>query len=141
MCGPEPKELSAYLEELPLRSIRFQLSNGTLVSIEVRVASSPEQMFWGFQYAKPDELENNVILFALEAEMTAAFHMKNVDYALDLMLVGADGQILDIQRMHPGSKHYGIKTPVRYALEARAGFFTERGITAGVATLVLDSVR
>ncbi len=63
--------------------------------------------------------------------------MRNVKAPLDIAFIDDDGQIVDIQRMEPyvlGAAreiYYSPPGPVAAALEARAGYFAEHGISAG----------
>jgi uncharacterized membrane protein (UPF0127 family) len=105
--------------------------------LTVRLAATPERQATGFQCATPDEIDRTLILFDFGAEIQTRFHMENVARPLDIAFAKADGRIFAIQQMAPGpGALYGPLGAFRYALEARAGFFAERGVRAGEARLV-----
>ena len=59
-------------------------------------------------------------------------HMWNVQAPLDIAFAKADGRIVSILRMEPGARTaHGPMAWFRYAIEARGGYFKERGIAVG----------
>ena len=114
-------------------------TDGGSVELHVRVAETPEQQAGGFQCATRDEIRQHLILFDFGREIPTSFHMQNVPEALDIAFAKADGRIFAILRMESSpTALYGPMGPFRYALEARAGFFASRGITAGTARLLVS---
>jgi zinc transport system permease protein len=105
--------------------------------LTVRLADTPDRQATGFQCATPEEIGRTLILFDFGAEIQTRFHMENVARPLDIAFAKADGRIFSIQQMAPGpGALYGPLATFRYALEAPAGFFAERGVRAGEARLV-----
>jgi len=120
---------------MPERTVTIETPHRS-VTLHVKVADTPERRAAGFQCATPDEIQGHLILFDLGEEIWTQFHMRNVPAALDIAFAKADGSIFTILRMEPHpTRLYGPMTTFRYALEARAGFFAEEGITRGSARL------
>lgn len=96
--------------------------------IEVRVADDDKERSAGFQYlcAGPRVLP---ILFVFSDQRRVGFHMRNVQFPLDIGFFDDHGQLMEIQTMVPGNKLYFPRQPFRYALEAPAGFYKERSLT------------
>jgi uncharacterized membrane protein (UPF0127 family) len=112
-------------------------ADGRRVPVTVKVAALPEEQAAGFQCAAPAEIQRTLILFDFDAEIQTAFHMRNVAAPLDIAFIKADGRIFAILRMAPSpTALYGPLGPFRWALEARAGFFTGQGIHQGAARLM-----
>ena len=123
---------------MPSARLTLRTSAGAQ-ALTVRVADTPERQAAGFQCATPEEIERTLILFDFGHEIQTRFHMENVPRPLDIAFAKADGRIFSIQQMAPGAGGlYGPLGAFRYALEARAGFFAERGVRAGAARLVRD---
>lgn len=102
------------------------------VKIPVRLAATGEARRAGFQCATAEEIETAVILFDFGTEVMRGFHMWNVRAPLDIAFAKADGRIVSILRMESGAREaHGPMAWFRYAIEARAGYFTERGIAVG----------
>jgi len=63
--------------------------------------------------------------------------MRNVPLPLDIAFAKESGRIFSILRMDPSpTKEYGPMGAFRYAIEARAGFFAEKGIAPGHSLLM-----
>lgn len=120
---------------MPERTVTIETPH-RLVTLRAKVADTPERQAAGFQCATPGEIRSQFILFDFGEEVWTRFHMRNVPAALDIAFARADGSLVAILRMEPHpTRLYGPMTPFRYALEARAGFFAEAGLTRGPARL------
>lgn len=107
------------------------------ITLQARVADDNRERAGGFQYICPDAIAGTAIYFEFDHPRRPSFHMHNVEAPLDIAFVDAGGLIIDIQTMEPyvlGAtryKYYSPPGPVTAALETRAGYFSERRITAG----------
>jgi uncharacterized protein len=107
------------------------------VRLTVLVADDHRKRAAGFQHICPETIERTAIYFEFERLRRPNFHMNNVKAALDIAFIDAGGVIADIQRMEPyvlGARHHQTYSPpgeVAAALEVRAGYFAEQGITEG----------
>jgi uncharacterized membrane protein (UPF0127 family) len=117
---------------MPEGTLVIHASAGRRLRIPAKVARTDEARWAGFQCATPDEIRTTVIVFDFQSEVLGAFHMQNVAAPLDIAFVKGSGRILSILRMEPSpTATYGPMGAYRYAIEARAGFFKERGVSGG----------
>lgn len=113
---------------------------GQRIRISAKVASTDEARLAGFQCATADEIRRTVIVFDFHREVLGEFHTQNVPAPLDIAFVKGSGRIFSILRMDPSPRaRYGPLGAYRYAIEARAGFFKERGISAGDGVMLVES--
>ncbi len=101
------------------------------VKIIAEVASTPDDRATGLMNRfslQPDR----GMLFVFEKPEPLAFWMKNTFIPLSIAFIDADGRILNIEHMAPQTEttHWSVG-PGLFALEARRGWFAERGIKAG----------
>lgn len=74
------------------------------------------------------------MLFIFPADASIPFWMKDMQYALDIIWIGADKTVADITpNLKPSSypNSFGPRVPVRYVLEVPAGFAKENKIEIG----------
>lgn len=122
---------------MPAQKLVIQASETRRLSLSVRLAATDEARWAGFQCATTDDIRRTVILFDFGKEMLGSFHMRNVPRPLDIAFAKESGRIFSILRMDPSpTKEYGPMGAFRYAVEARAGFFAERGIAPGHSLLM-----
>lgn len=123
--------------------------SGESFSLPVLVAKSSLQTQAGYQHIGTEVMAQTAILFLFDSDRNRAFHMCNVEEALDIVWIRRDGTILDIQRMEPGARiHPLFCTDVysprrmgayRYALEGPPGLFAELGVSiAGSGRFLID---
>ncbi|MBI5627693.1 MAG: metal ABC transporter permease [Candidatus Rokubacteria bacterium] len=113
-------------------------AGGRAQAVAVKVADTDELRAAGFQCATVEEIRDTVILFDFGREVLTQFHMQNVPAPLDIAFAKADGGVFAILRMEPSpTALYAPLGPYRFAIEARAGFFSSQGIRPGAARLVI----
>ncbi len=114
-----------------MKNYQLGLTNdlGETRRIEVRIADDGKERAAGFQYlcAAPKVLP---ILFIFPEQRRVGFHMRNVQFSLDIGFFDDHGQLKEVLTMVPGNKLYFPRQSFRYALEAPAGFFKDRFVTA-----------
>jgi len=105
------------------------------VTLVVRVADDHRERAAGFQHVCPGTIANTAIYFEFRYQRRPSFHMHNVKAPLDIAFIDAAGIIVDIQLMKPyvlgasSNPTYSPPGEVAAALEARAGWFADAGIT------------
>jgi len=110
---------------------------GRVIELTARMADDSRERAAGFQHICPETIRDTAIYFQFPRPRRPHFHMRNVKAPLDIAFIDAVGVIVDIQRMAPyvlGAARevfYSPPVPVMAALEARAGYFTDHGVTAG----------
>lgn len=102
------------------------------VALQVNIADEGDERRAGFQQICPEVADDTAILFLFRQTHIPSFHMNNVYMPLDIAFIDEAGVIRDIQTMSPyvigkqGQKRlWSPPTPVRAALEVRAGLFSE----------------
>ena len=120
---------------------------GKPLSIDVKLADEPKLQAAGFQRIGEAVIEKSFILFVYDREEIRQFHMHNVRAPLDIAFIDRDGTIQEVLLMKPDAAMpapfvnlYKPIKPFQYALEARAGFFREQGLSAGRGRLQIGSL-
>ena len=94
--------------------------------LKVIVADDPEEQQAGFQYACPDEVDSNAILFKFKQEFTPSFHMNNVNAPIEIFFVNAKGDVVTRHTMETYQNNkkplYKASEPILYALEVSPNF-------------------
>jgi len=125
------------LLSMPIATAHVKAKDGEKETpISYRVAGTDKYQAFGFQYACPETINSNQILFVFDYSYIPQFHMRNVFAALDIAFIDKTGKIVNVQQMQPYNSStervlYSPKVKVKYALEAREGYFNEHGITVG----------
>ena len=120
---------------------------GKPLTIDVKLADEPKLQAAGFQRIGEAIIEKSFILFVYDREEIRQFHMHNVRAPLDIAFIDSDGTIQEVLLMKPDAAMpapflnlYKSIKPFQYALEARAGFFKEQGLSAGRGRLQIGSL-
>lgn len=106
------------------------------VKIAVEYAETPEKQANGLMNRKSLG-KNSGMLFIFPNEEIQSFWMKNMLIPLDIMFISTSGRINEITTMRPclpdtnDCPTYTSKDPVRFAIEANAGFTTKNRIVEG----------
>ena len=128
---PDPETGAAIASEALIAGQVFQLE----------VASTPAERARGLmgQQRIPD---NYAMLFVFESERRLSFWMKGTLIPLDILFLGSNGMVVDVQTMipQPGAPDgelivYRSAGPARYALEMNAGLAEALGVVPGAAVL------
>ena len=120
----------------------FLSSSGKQVAIDFRLADTSERQRHGFQNVCSETIVKTSILFQFSSPVIPSFHMNNVVAPLDIAFIDEMGQITDIHLMETyrlldlKKPTYSPSKPVRYAFEARAGYFAEHDIKVGDQVLI-----
>jgi uncharacterized membrane protein (UPF0127 family) len=128
LISGENEYVTPEFEKMHVASIHLLNDCGEMLELKVKVADEPDERAAGFQYISRSVIERSLILFVFPQETHVLFHMRNVEASLDIAFFRADGTVVDILRMEPDNRLYGPAEAFKYALEARAGFFNEKGI-------------
>lgn len=100
--------------------------------IDTELAVSPAQQQTGMMF-RTEMGANEGMLFVNDDAAVRCFWMRNTLIPLSIAFVADDGTIVNIADMQPRSEESHCSTkPVRYALEMRQGWFSKRGIKAGM---------
>jgi len=100
--------------------------------LEVRIADAPDERAQGMQHLPPAVIREHPIWFVFAPPRRVGWHMQNVELALDIAYVNADGAVIGVERMMPGGSGYGTDAAIAAALELAAGQAERLGIEPGV---------
>lgn len=127
---------------MPVGQATFLPSSGKQVIVDFRLANTSERQQHGFQNICAETIINTAILFQFSSSVIPSFHMNNVVAPLDIAFIDEMGQITDVYLMKTyrlldlKKPTYSPSKPIRYAFEARAGYFAEHGIEVGDQILI-----
>ncbi len=120
------------------------LGEGRRIAQVALIADDDNERASGYQHICPAVVARTAMLFRYPKAIAGQFHMRNVYAALDIGFFDARGILIQVLEMQPYAAGedtlYGPMQKFQYALEARRGFFAEKGLAAGVARLALDTL-
>ncbi|MDE2401878.1 MAG: DUF192 domain-containing protein [Burkholderiales bacterium] len=101
-------------------------------NIKAEVATTPQQHEIGLMH-RTSMGANDGMLFIFERAGQQCFWMKNTLIPLSVAFVADDGNIVNLDEMKPQTltPHCSTK-PVRFVLEMNTGWFSKRGLKAGL---------
>ena len=129
-----------------MESARIVLLNAQRQRVELDslIADDALERASGYQHICPEVIARTSILFRYAAPGAGRFHMRNVKAPLDIGFFDEGGVLIQSMVMRPYGDGdeilYGPMRTFQYALEARAGFFREKGLSAGASRLLLDTL-
>ena len=131
-----------------MESARIALVNerGERVEFVTLIADDALERASGYQHICPRVIARTSILFRFPAPSASRFHMRNVKAPLAIGFFDEDGVLIQSMIMQPYGDDGGDETlyaPMRkfqYALEARPGFFVEKGLSAGASRLLIEAL-
>lgn len=101
------------------------------VSFRIEIADEPAERAMGLMFRK-DLADDQGMLFVFDQTQPVGFWMKNTPLPLDLLFVGTDGTVHDIQQGTPFSEAViAAVEPVRFVLELKAGTAVKTGVRVG----------
>ncbi len=139
-CSPSNRGMAR------MESARIALLNARRqrVVFESLIADDDLERASGFQHICPEVIARTPILFRYRAPVSTRFHMHNVKAPLEIGFFDGDGVLFQSMLMHPYADGaeilYGPMQEFQYALEARPGFFREKGLSAGSSRLLIEAL-
>lgn len=103
------------------------------VTVKAEVADNPEVRSQGLS-DRAELKAGEGMLFVFEEPDYYPFHMRNMNFALDLIWMDESFEVVDItRRAHPDTypSSFTPSVPAQYVLEVPAGFAREYDITEG----------
>jgi uncharacterized membrane protein (UPF0127 family) len=98
------------------------------IPLRVEVASTEETRRKGMMF-RPHLGPDEAMLFVFDREDNLSFWMKNTDVDLDLAYIRSDGLITQVEHMKAHDlEPVFSREPVRFALEAPAGWLEAHGV-------------
>jgi uncharacterized membrane protein (UPF0127 family) len=104
--------------------------------LDVWVAETTEQRVEGLQ-AVPRIAEGEGMLFVWDEPGVRDFELKSLDYAIDVVFVGQDGRVLDVDTIGPdGESTAASGQDVLWVVEVPGGWASANGVAEGSALVV-----
>ena len=134
------------LKNMEVREAHLVGPKSQRIALEVHVADNASERAAGFQYICPEVADHTAILFMFRHSHIPSFHMSNVLMPLDIAFIDERGIVRDIQTMNPyvlgkqnQTRLWSPKMPVRFALEVKAGLFSQLGVTVDEWSITLSN--
>lgn len=112
----------------------FQTQNTT---VHLEVADTAEERERGLMFREELD-ENHGMLFVYEEEAPRSFWMKNTLIPLDIIFLGSDKTIINIEKAYPepntsdsNLERYRSESPAQYVIEVNQNFTERKGIEKG----------
>lgn len=128
---------NVYLQAMPEGKVSVTNTDGEVLHLFVKTASTDRTRAAGFQRVCASTIEAKPILFLFDRAFIPQFHMRNVVAPIDIAFIDQQGQIESIQSMLPyviGSVIRPLYSPRREvvaALEVHQGFYEKHKLEVG----------
>jgi len=115
----------------------LELSAG-IHRIQAEVASTPETRSQGLMYRKSLPT-NRGMLFIFDHTAQHCMWMRNTLIPLSVAFIDEQGRIINVEEMQPQTEdNHCASHPAKFALEMDAGWFKQRGFSAGTPLNGID---
>lgn len=110
-----------FTKEGELRLMKAGIDS-VIVKLDIEIADDPYQTETGLMYRKSMP-SNQAMLFIFDDEVRRAFYMKNTEFALDIIFINSEKEIVTIHKNAQPLNETSLPSdgPVRYVLEVNAG--------------------
>ena len=107
-------------------------TDSVVAELDIEIADDEYQTQTGLMYRKSME-DGQAMLFIFKGEAPRAFYMKNTKFPLDIIFVGSDKKIVNIQKnAKPGDlTSLPSEGPAQYVLEVVGGLSDQWGLDKG----------
>ena len=115
----------------PVQNKQIEITiNGKTLAAEVAADLESHTCGLAFRHDLPPD---QGMLFVFDTDQRVGFWMKDTYIHLSIAFMDVDGKILEIHNMDPGepTRRYISRTPIRYALEVKQGWFKTNRIEVG----------
>ncbi len=139
--------ISKELKNMPQGSIQITNDQEKNITLQVRIAETPEARTANFKKNGVQTIKDNIILMTYPADSSERHNVQGVKAPLDIAFFRADGTLISISTTRVGATStYGPPTGVanryRYVVVAPEGFFRNNSITVnGESTLQVSTLR
>jgi uncharacterized membrane protein (UPF0127 family) len=108
-------------------------TNDSIVAIlDIEFANTEYETQTGLMYRKSMQNDRGM-LFIFENEIRRSFYMKNTEFALDIIFINSDNEIVSIQKNAKPFDKSSLPSdaPAKYVLEINAGLSDQWGLEVG----------
>lgn len=112
--------------------LRKKENDSLLASIEIEIAEGEYETQTGLMYRKSMRQDRGM-LFIFPDEIRRSFYMKNTEFALDIIYLNKDREIVNIQKNAKPLDQTSLPSagPVKYVLEVNAGLSDKWQLSPG----------
>lgn len=124
------------IEFIKQGDLSLKNNDSIIKNIEIEIANTEAKRQIGLMNRSQMQ-ENRGMLFVFDEDNTSGFWMKDTRIPLDIIFVGADSTVINVQKNAKAydESSYPAKAPYRYALEVNGGSADKWGIKEGVTKL------
>ena len=108
-------------------------TNDSIVAIlDIEFSNTEYETQTGLMYRKSMQNDRGM-LFIFENEIRRSFYMKNTEFALDIIFINSDNEIVSIQKNAKPFDRSSLPSdaPAKYVLEINAGLSDQWGLEVG----------
>ena len=108
-------------------------TNDSIVAIlDIEFSNTEYETQTGLMYRKSMQNDRGM-LFIFENEIRRSFYMKNTEFALDIIFINSDNEIVSIQKNAKPFDKSSLPSdaPAKYVLEINAGLSDQLGLEVG----------
>lgn len=127
----EPLEI-AFIKE---GDLTLSNNDSIIKNVEIEIATDSNERAIGLMN-RSSMKENRGMLFIFDQENNSGFWMKDTRIPLDIIFVGADSTVINVQNAKAYDRHsYEPAAPYRYVLEVNGGMAEKWGVKPQVTKL------
>lgn len=107
-------------------------TDSVIVQLEIEIAEGEYETQTGLMYRSSMQ-NNRGMLFVFEDVIMRSFYMKNTQFPLDIIYLGEDQKIINIQKNAVPFNQTSLpsEAPAKYVLEINAGLSDQWGLSSG----------
>ncbi len=113
-------------------------SDGAIISTDARCINNIIGQMRGLMF-KRDIDDNYALIFYFKKKRIVDLHMVFVPFAIDVLLLDEDLEIMDMARLRPWVGYYKSKRKGAYVVEMKAGAVERCGLKVGDRVRFADS--
>ncbi len=136
-CSLSPPQWS----EMEIKTIKLTQQDSKTITLRSRIADTSAKRAAGYQHVCPEIVQLTSILFVYRKATRTSFHMSNVHADLDIGFFDDKGQLIEVLHMesvegtNQSTSVYTPSSDFQFALETRAGYFSDNQLKARDTTL------
>jgi len=112
--------------------LKKAINDSIISKLDIEIADNEYETQTGLMYRK-SMLVNQGMLFIFDTEIIRAFYMKNTEFALDIIFISGNDEIVSIQKNAKPLDLTSLPSdaPTRYVLEVNAGLSDKWQLQSG----------
>ena len=113
-------------------TLKKATNDSIVATLDIEFANTEYETQTGLMYRRAMQI-NRGMLFIFENEIRRSFYMKNTEFALDIIFLNSDHEIVSIQKNAKPFDKSSLPSdaPAKYVLEINAGLSDQWGLEVG----------